>query len=87
METEEVFLRCNSININIIFIVNLRPTKPLLQSISPTLNTLLYILTKENGYRELKNVHRIDKNTSGICLLVIQFLLSFPEFLFVGAVT
>ena len=32
------------------------------------LNTLKYILAKENGYNDVRNCHRIDKNTSGICI-------------------
>ena len=53
-----------------LLVVNKPSTMPIYPIGDYRLNTLLYILTKENGYRELKNIHRIDKNTSGICVLV-----------------
>ena len=47
--------------------------KPATVSIYPIgnsrFNTLLYILAKEKGYMNLRNTHRIDKNTSGVCIL------------------
>ena len=53
-----------------LLVVNKPSTMPIYPIGDYRLNTLLHILIKENGYRQLKNVHRIDKNTSGICLLV-----------------
>ena len=32
------------------------------------MNTLLYILAKEFGHKNLHVLHRLDKNTSGVCL-------------------
>ena len=40
-------------------------------------NTLLYILMKEHGFRDLRNVHRIDAATSGICILGRSFIFLF----------
>ena len=53
-----------------LLVVNKPSTMPIYPIGDYRLNTLLHILIKENGYRQLKNLHRIDKNTSGICLLV-----------------
>lgn len=32
------------------------------------LNSLLYILAKDKGHMDLRPVHRLDKNTSGVCI-------------------
>jgi 23S rRNA-/tRNA-specific pseudouridylate synthase len=32
-------------------------------------NTLLFVLAKERGQLDLRPVHRLDKNTSGVCIL------------------
>ena len=53
-----------------LLVVNKPSTMPIYPIGDYRLNTLLHILTKENGYRNLKNLHRIDKNTSGVCLIV-----------------
>ena len=50
-------------------VVNKPSTMPISPISTYRYNTLLFILTKEHGYKDVRNVNRIDKDTSGICIL------------------
>ena len=49
--------------------MNKPPSYLIYPSSNNRLNSLLFVLAKEKGYLDLRPVHRLDKNTSGVCIL------------------
>ncbi len=50
-------------------VVNKPPSLLIYPASSNRFNTVLFILAKERGYLDLRPVHRLDKNTSGVCIM------------------
>ncbi len=50
-------------------VVNKPPSFLIYPASSNRLNTVLFILAKERGHLDLRPVHRLDKNTSGVCIM------------------
>ena len=52
-----------------ILVVNKPATLAMYPQGETRLNSLNFILVKEYGYKDIRNTHRLDKNTSGVCIL------------------
>ena len=52
-----------------ILVVNKPATVAMYPQGETRLNSLNFILVKEYGYKDIRNTHRLDKNTSGVCIL------------------
>ena len=59
---EETFLR-------LLQVVNKPPSYLIYPASNNRFNSLIFVLAKERGYVDLRPVHRLDKNTSGVCIL------------------
>ena len=52
-----------------VLVVDKPPSWPIYPIGNYRLNSLVYILMREYGYRDLRTVHRLDVGTSGVCIL------------------